>query len=134
MGFFMSKAEPDIWMRDKGDHCERTAVCVDDLLTVSKDPNELIEQLTKVREFKLNGAGEVSFHLGCDFFRDSDGHLCFSPCKCSEKMLANYERIYGTKPKQVHSPLPKGDHPKLDDTELLGLKETNIYQSLVGAL
>ena len=48
MGFFMSKAEPDIWMRDKGNHYECIAVYVNNLLTVSRDPNALIEQLTKV--------------------------------------------------------------------------------------
>ena len=49
-------------------------------------------------------------------------------------MIANYERIYGTKPKQVYSPLPKGDHPELDDSELLDHEDTKIYQSLIGAL
>ena len=73
-------------------------------------------------------------HLGCNFFGDSDGHLCFAPRKYIEKMIANYERIYGTKSKQVYSPLTKGDHPELDDTELLGFEKTKIYQSLVGAL
>ena len=49
-------------------------------------------------------------------------------------MIANYERIHGTKPKQVHSPLMRGDHPDLDDSELLGFKATKIHQSLIGAL
>ena len=37
MGFFPSKAEEDIWMRDKGDHYEYIAVYVDDLTIVSFD-------------------------------------------------------------------------------------------------
>ena len=65
MGFFMSKAEPDIWMRDMGDHYEYIAVYVDDLLIVSKEPNTLIHVLTKDHKFKLKGTGKVSFHLGC---------------------------------------------------------------------
>jgi len=36
MGFIPSKAERDIWMRDKGNHCECIAVCVDDLMIVKK--------------------------------------------------------------------------------------------------
>ena len=32
MGFFPSKAENDIWMRDKGDHYEYIGVYVDDLI------------------------------------------------------------------------------------------------------
>ena len=62
----------------------------------------------------------------CAFLHASIVHI--------ERMLANYKRIYGTKPKQVNSLLLKGDHPKLDDTELLGFEETKIYQSLIGAL
>ena len=90
-----------------GDHYEYIAVYVDDLLNVSKDPGALINMLTKARKFKLKGTGKVSFHLGCDFFCDKDGHLCFAPRKYIKKMIANYERIFGTKPKQVYSPLPK---------------------------
>ena len=37
MGFFPSKAEPDIWMRDEGDHYECIAVCVDDLLIAGRN-------------------------------------------------------------------------------------------------
>jgi len=36
MGFFPSKVEKDIWMRDKGDHCECIAVCVGDLMIASR--------------------------------------------------------------------------------------------------
>ena len=90
-------------------------MCVDDLLIVSKDPNALIHVLTKDHKFKLKGTDGVSFHLGCNFFCNKDGHLCFAPRKYIKKMIANYKRIFGTKPKQVCSPLPKGDHPELDD-------------------
>ena len=36
MGFMPSKAEPDIWMRDAGDHYEYIACYVDDLLIASR--------------------------------------------------------------------------------------------------
>ena len=134
MKFFASKAEPDIWMRDKGDHYEYIGVYVDDLLIVSKEPQSIIDKLTVVHKFKLKGTGPVSFHLGCDFFRDEDGVLCYAPRKYIEKMLDNYKRIYGTNPRQATSPLVKGDHPELDTSELLDLEETKIYQSLIGAL
>jgi len=45
MGFFPSKAERGIWMRDRGDHCECVAVCVDDLLIVSGKPGEITAKL-----------------------------------------------------------------------------------------
>ena len=37
-GFKPSKAEPDIWMRDCGDHYEYIACYVDDLLIASRKP------------------------------------------------------------------------------------------------
>ena len=52
-----------------------------------------------------------------------------------EKMLANYERLFGGPPKQnVTSPIEKGNHPELDNTELLDDEGINKYQSLIGAL
>jgi len=45
MGFFTSHCEKDIWMRDKGDHCECIAACVDDLMIASKDPDSIITML-----------------------------------------------------------------------------------------
>ena len=134
MGFFPSRAEPDIWMRDKDDHYEYIGVYVDDLLIVSKNPQDIIDQLTKVHSFKLKGTGPIQFHLGCDFFRDEDGVLCYAPRKYIEKVLDNYERIYGCKPRQVTSPLVKGDHPELDTSELLEIDDMKIYQSLIGSL
>jgi Reverse transcriptase (RNA-dependent DNA polymerase) len=79
MGFTSSRAEPDIWMRDRGDHYEYIAVYVDDLLIVSCEPNEIVKILEEIHKFKLKGSGPTSFHLGCDFFRDEDGVLCYAP-------------------------------------------------------
>ena len=134
MEFFPSKAEPDIWMRDRGDHYEFIAVYVDDLLIVSKKAMAIIEELEKVHAFKLKGTGTVTFHLGCDFFRDDEGTLCYAPRKYIEKVLTNYQRIFGCAPRKATSPLVKGDHPELDTTELLDLEQQKIYQSLIGSL
>ena len=134
MGYFPCKAENDVWMKDCGDHYEYIAVYVDDLLIVSRDPQSIIDQLTKTHKFKLKGTGEISFHLGCDYFRDKDGVLCYAPRKYIEKCLSNYERLFGNKPRQVTSPLNKGDHPEIDTSELLEAEETQVYQSLIGSL
>ena len=81
MGFQPSRAEPDIWMRDKGDHWEYIAVYVDDLLIASKNPSLIIDTLEKEHAFKLKGTGPTEFHLGCDFMRDDEGVLCYGPYK-----------------------------------------------------
>jgi len=134
MGFFTSKCEKDIWMRDKGDHCECIAVCVDDLLIASKDPDSIVKMLMETHQFKLKGTGPTEFHLGCDFFRDEEGVLCCAPKKHIEKILENYRWIYGTWPKPATSLLVNGDHPELDASELLNEDDQKLHQSLIGAL
>ena len=134
MGFFLSKAETDIWMRERGDHYKYITVYVDDLLIASKDPASIIEALEKKYNFKLKGTGEVKFHLECDFFRDEDNNLFYQPRKYIKKCLDTYQRIFGELPKKANSPLPKGDHPELDTTALLDVEQCPIYQSLIGSL
>ena len=89
MGFVPSLADPCIWMRRVDDHYERVAAHADDLAIVSKNPADVVRALTEDCKFKLKGAGPVEFHLGCDFFRDEEGVLCFAPCECIEKMDAS---------------------------------------------
>ena len=137
LGFTPCKAEPDIWLRKNEDNIyEYVAVYVDDLAMALKDPEALIKKLQSAPfSFKLKGSGPITFHLGMDFFRDSDEVLCMAPKKYIEKMLANYERLFGEPPKQnMHAPLEKGDHPEMDTTELLDMDNTKIYQSLIGGL
>lgn len=134
MGFFPSKAERDIWMRDKGDHYEYIGVYVDDLLIASKNPQAIVDTLMNDHKFKLKGTGPISFHLGCDFFRDEEDTLCLAPRKYIDKMLDNYVRIFGSLPRKAHSPLVQNDHPELDTSDLLEYEDIKIYQSLIGAL
>ena len=134
MGFFPSKAEPDIWMRPKEDHYEYIGVYVDDLIIISKECKAIIDALEGPYKFKLKGTEPIKFYLGCNYYRDKDGVLCYEPRQYIEKMLQNYERIYGELPKKVQSPLEKGDHPELDTSDLLEEDDIKIYQSLIGAL
>ncbi len=135
-GFFPSKVEPDIWLRENGDVYDYVAVYVDDLAFAMKDPGSLAETLQKKHKFKLKGTGELTFHLGADFRRDDDGTLVMTPTKyITERLVSWYEKIFGCKPSQtVMSPLEQGDHPELDDTELLDAEGIQHYQSLIGSL
>ncbi len=91
--------------------------------------------MAKPNNFKLKGTGPVSFHLGCDYFRDEEGTLCFGPKKYIERMCDEYERMFGEKPRtKVSSPLEKGDHPEMDTSDLLDIDGIKKYQSLIGTL
>ena len=134
MGFFPSKAEDDIWMRPSGSTYEYIASYVDDLCIAAKDPASIVRILEETHSYKLKGTGPISYHLGCDYFRDDDGTLCFAPRKYIDKMMDSYFQMFGEKPKQYTSPLEKGDHPELDSSEELGEVDIKKYQSLIGAL
>ncbi len=132
-GFFLSRAENDIWMRDCQTHYEYIAVYVDDLLIASKKPVDIIDDLENKYKFNLKGTGTIKHHLGCKYSREN-GVLCMQPQEYIEKMIGDYERIYGKKPKHATSPLVKGDHPELDTSALLDFDKTKLYQSLIGSL
>ena len=135
MGFNPCKGEPDIWMWDQGQHWEYIGTYVDDLAIASKDPFALTGSLETKYGFSLKGTGPITYHLGCDFLRDGSGVLCIQPKKYIEKMVTTYERLFGTKPKDVYtSPLEKGDHPEMDTSELLDSTGIQQYQSMVGAM
>jgi Reverse transcriptase (RNA-dependent DNA polymerase) len=132
LGFFPPKAEPDIWMRKKGSICEPDiwmrkkgsiceyiAVYVDNLAIAMKNSKEFTDILETKHKFKLKGTGPIPFHLGMDFTRDDDNTLCISPTKYIEKLIKDYEKLFGMKPsRNVTSPLDKGDHPELHMSEL----------------
>ena len=79
MGFFPSRAESDIWMRRNGDVYEYIATYVDDLAICARDPQAIADTLVNKYKYKLKGTGPIEYHLGCDYFRDEDGVLCFAP-------------------------------------------------------
>ena len=62
MGFRASKADFDLWMRPKDDHCECAATQVDDIMVFSKDCMSMINRIKEV--FDLNGVGIPKHHLG----------------------------------------------------------------------
>ena len=134
MGFKQCLADNDVWMRDKGDHYEYIGVYVDDLQIASRAPDDIIKSLQVDHKFSLKGTGPLTFHLGCDFVRDEDGTLVMTPRKYIQRMVQNYSRLFGGEPRHYMSPLDKGDHPELDDSDLLGPDDIKIYQSLIGSL
>jgi hypothetical protein len=132
MGFFASYALPHAFgcVISMIIMSSYIAVYVDDLAIASKEPADIIGALTEDYKFKLKGTGPIKFHLGCDFFRDEEGVLCFSPRKYIDKLIASYECMFGSKPKttKITSPLVKGDHPEVDDSAFLENK--GIQQSI----
>jgi hypothetical protein len=123
-------------MRKKGTLYEYVAVYVDDHTIVMKDPKDFTDLLEQKYKFKLRGTGPISYHLGMDFSEDEVNTLRISPTKYIDKLIKNYEKLFGRKPNtSVTSPLEKGDHPELDTSELCSIMDLIVqYQSMIGAL
>ena len=121
-------------MKDCHTHYEYVLVYVDDLMFIGKDPQSFFDSLTKDHGFKLKGVGKPSYHLGGDFFRDSDGTLAWGAKSYVSKMLINYETMFGCKPKEYSTPMAEKDHPEIDQSSLLDILGIKQYQSLIGAL
>ena len=134
LGFNQSKAESGILMRENKELYEYIAVYVDDLLIAARNPEEIINKPKEQHKFKLKGVGPLTYHLGCDYFRDDVGTLCYGPKKYISKLINQYEGIFGNKPREYTSPLEKGDHPEIDTTDELDQDGIKRYQTMIGCL
>ncbi len=139
LGFFRSKADSDIWMKDCGTHYEYVATWVDDLLYAGKEPAKFYKGLDDMG-FTLKGVGPPVYHLGGDFKRVERANgekpvLTWGSHTYVQRMLDSYKQIFGEAPsKNVRAALDPKDHPELDTSELLDESEMRIYWQLIGEL
>ena len=62
MGFTPSKTDSDMWIRDRGDHHELIATCVDDPLVWSRDVTTITKDIQD--DFHLKNVGPPDCCLG----------------------------------------------------------------------
>jgi len=135
LGFKPFLCEPEIFKRQNQEGLwEYVATFVDDLCIVMRNPNEFLEIFkSNPYNFKLKGAGPLSFHLGCGFEQDADGILCMDPKKYISKMEDLFKQLFSCMPnKKYRLPLEDGNHPELDTSKFLAEDDIQKYQSLVG--
>jgi hypothetical protein len=82
----------------------------------------------------MKGVGPLTYHLGCDYFCDQDGTLCFDPTKYITKVMDQFKNMYGCKPKEYTSPFEKDDHPEIDTLEELDEEGIKKYQTMIRCL
>ena len=58
MDYKPSKADPDLWFKDCGEHYEYIAQYVDDVILFSKDPMKIMNHLTTI--YKMKGVENLS--------------------------------------------------------------------------
>jgi len=137
LGYFRSKGDQDVWMKDCGTHYAYVCVYVDDLIYAGKDAEGFYQSL-KDRNYKLKGVGPPTYHLGGDFKRVSEPEamLTWGAQTYVKRMLDNYQKMFGepVPKREIHAPLDPADHPELDSTELCNLEEVKNYWSMIGEL
>ncbi len=83
----------------------------------------------------MKGDGDLTYHLGANYFKDKDGTFVCQPKKYIEKLKETYKRMFKEEPYKGHkTPLEKNDHPEIDTSELLVHKEIDYYLTMVGQL
>ena len=90
-----------------------------------------------MEEFKqvddLKGGGPPEYYVGAEVYRDDDTRWCISCKTYIKNVCAKIEKLMEVNLKNVGSPLVPGDHPEMDETELLVGNEISQYQMLCGS-
>eukprot|EP00957_Ditylum_brightwellii_P019508 1471909-Ditylum_brightwellii.AAC.1 len=67
IGSKLSKADPDLWMRDTSDHYKYVAKYIDGILIMSKEAKTILDLLQKPKgHYAFKGVGSPEYYLGGD--------------------------------------------------------------------
>lgn len=136
LGFFPSRADPDLWMRDAGDYYEYLASYVDDLIIASRDPEAIIAALEQY--YTLKGVGKPEFYLGATFgtmkgpFNVKGETTTWSAKTYLKNVCEKIEHLIGPLRSYSH-PMEPDYRPELDDTDLLTGDNIAKYRMLIGS-
>ena len=138
MGFAPSKADADLWMRPKDDHCEYIATCVDDLLVWSRDCNSVINTIKE--DYILKGVGKPDYYLGGDV-KELDNSWTRFGCYTSlsaETYISNVvtklqELAGGPNFPAVSTPMDPNYHPEMDETPELDSHHASTHRAFIGS-
>ena len=83
-------------------------------------PSTIIDIFKTKYNLKVKEDGKLSYHLGADYFEDTDGTFVSQPRKYVDRLAETYKRLFNKEPPKGHKiPLDKNDHPELDTSEIL---------------
>ena len=131
------KADQCIWLRKAPNlRCyEYIAVYGYDLCIAAESPSATIQIFKTKYHLKVRGDGNLTYHLGADYFEDPDGTFVSQPKKYIDKLADTYRRLLNDDPPKVYkTPLDKKDHPELDTSEIPEGDMAAKYLTFVGQL
>jgi hypothetical protein len=104
------------------------------MMFIGKEHQTFFDSLFNDHGFKSKGVGIPKYHLGCDFYRDSDGTLSWGAHSYVFKMLINFETVFGSKPIEFATPMIEKDHSMIETSYILVAHGIKHCRSLIGAL
>ena len=139
IGFKPSKADPDLWLRDAGDHYEYVAKYIDDILIMSRNPKSILESLQKPKgPYDFKGVGSPEYYLGGDiriyYEGDSIVELSLSSKTYVKRICDKIKGLMGWKLKGYMNPMDPNFHAEIDDSNYLEGDDISIYRMMVGSL
>ena len=107
------------------------ATHVDDLIVVSKNPQEYISAIEQ--EFALRNIEiDPKYYLGARFNRRPDGKLAMNMEEYIKEVIRKYETTHNLTLRKQNIPMPVKAKPELDDSELLETKRHKEFQHIIG--
>ena len=151
--FASCKVDPDVWMKAaiklNGDKYWAYVLCyIDNLLVVSHKPQEVMDFLSQKYTLKEGSIKELTKYLGNQVgkwdMHDplNPGRHCWAMSSdlYVKHVLGEVEKELGEVhqqlwlPSHVSMPMVAGYRPEVDGTNLLGARQANYFQGLIGVL
>jgi hypothetical protein len=138
MGFKPSKADSNLWIRDKGEYYELIACYVDDLLIWSKDIKPILDKIKE--NFDLKNVGQPEYYLGGNIeymnkhWTREGINMGFSGRTYIENLTPKFEKLFNMIFKTVKTPMATEYHPEVDDSPFLSNEDAAKFRSIIGSL
>ena len=146
MGFRSSHADPDVWLRpavkpDGEKYYDYILCYVDDILTISLEPERPMNDIGKAFKFKKNLVEKPDIYLGAKLEEKIlNGRKVWSMTSKDYVKLSieNVEKEFKKRnmkfPSRAVTPMKSEFIPELDTSEELSPDDTTFYQELIGIL
>ena len=139
MGYVPSKAYLDLWIKKNGDNYEFIARFVDDVISFSKDPISVMNELKKT--YVMKAVGTPEYYLGGNVIQlgedwEKEG---ISTALSAETYITNVveklAKMVGVTEfsKSYKTPMADEYHAEMDETEMCTPLEASKYRSLIGS-
>ena len=131
LDFKPSRADPDLWIKRSKTGYDMIATHVDDLIIVSKTPQECISLIEQ--EYALrNVEPDPSYYLGSRLKRLENGRIQMNMEEYSKEAIRKYESKHNLSLKKENIPISPDAKPEIDETDLLALDEHREFQHVIG--